>query len=144
MSIYSETLQKILDIESDTTPLEHAIQILFLSEVTEGKPLTEEAAAELRKYEDIRLAFNNQISELDALKARLDVKDVIMENETIRPEQIEYPDLTSLRELCQQYMDDVSKGSYVDEDFEHYIFEAALMTMFGANVFEYVNRMRNK
>lgn len=41
-------LQKILEKGvSETTSLEHAVQILFLNEATKGKPLANEAAAEL-------------------------------------------------------------------------------------------------
>lgn len=59
------------------------------------------------------------------------------------PEQVKTPDLTALREVCQVYMDEVSKGGYVDEDLQHYIYEAALTAIFGEGVFSYVNKARD-
>lgn len=57
-----------------------------------------------------------------------------------RPLLIETPDLTKLRSLCTGYIDALEKGEH-DDDTEHYIFEEAMMTLFGADVFKYTNKL---
>jgi len=56
-----------------------------------------------------------------------------------KPIIIESPDLSALRKICQEYIDTIASGEYVDDDFIHYIFECALSTFFGENVWDFVN-----
>ena len=51
-----------------------------------------------------------------------------MQNETIKPKQLDVVDLTNLRDTCQEYIDFVSG----DNDFDHYIF--------GNDIFNYINK----
>ena len=59
-----------------------------------------------------------------------------------RPDIIESPDLSQLRETVIEYMDaveSVESGGYIDEDFVHYVFEEAVGAFYGKDVWKYVN-----
>lgn len=63
--------------------------------------------------------------------------------EVNKPDKIK-PDLTALRRLVDDYMDDVAMvekdhDHIIDEDFEHYIFETAVETFYGKKVWDYIN-----
>lgn len=47
-------------------------------------------------------------------------------------------DLTSLRKICDRYMHEVVDG-WVDSDTDHYIVEEALKTIYGPEVFDWIN-----
>lgn len=53
--------------------------------------------------------------------------------------KIEEQDFGYLRTLCQDYIDTLSKNQFIDDEEDHYIFEAAMEAIFGKNVWEYVN-----
>lgn len=61
-----------------------------------------------------------------------------------KPEQIKEPDLDALRRICQDYIDFVDDdGRYhEDNDYNQYVFETALETIFGKDVYEYINKRR--
>lgn len=44
--------------------------------------------------------------------------------------------MDDLKKLCEEYFRLDSEGEYVDEDLEHYIFEAAMETTLGKDVWE--------
>jgi hypothetical protein len=48
-------------------------------------------------------------------------------------------DISELKNMCQEYIDLVDKGEYIDDDFQHYIFECALETFFGKDVWKFIN-----
>jgi hypothetical protein len=59
-----------------------------------------------------------------------------------KPEMVAYSDFPheGLRSLCQSYIDELAKEEgYVDEDLEHYIFEAAMEACFGKDVWKWIN-----
>lgn len=58
-----------------------------------------------------------------------------------KPEQLENVDTKKLSEICQQYIDfvDNDKEYHEDNDFNHYIFEIAMESIFGANVWDFIN-----
>jgi len=56
-----------------------------------------------------------------------------------KPNMIEAPDLLALRKICQEYIDAIASGDYVDDDFAHYMFECVLSTFFGKDVWNFVN-----
>ena len=63
-------------------------------------------------------------------------------NDTIeRPEELSKLeiDIGPLRMICEDYMDAISKGEYIDNDLEHYIFECAIETLYGDDVWDYIN-----
>jgi hypothetical protein len=57
-----------------------------------------------------------------------------------KPEKLENVDTKKLSEICQQYIDfvDNNKEYHEDNDFEHYIFESAMETIFGAKVWSFI------
>lgn len=61
-----------------------------------------------------------------------------------KPEQINEPDLTALRKICQDYIDfiDNDEEYHEDNDYNQYVFETALETIFGKDVYEYINKRR--
>jgi len=54
-------------------------------------------------------------------------------------------DLTELRNVCQGYIDfiDNDKEYYEDNDYDHYIFEKAMTTIFGKDVFDWINQRQD-
>ena len=63
-------------------------------------------------------------------------------NDTIeRPDELSRPeiDIDPLRMICEDYMDAISTNKYVDDDLEHYIFECAMETLYGDDVWDYIN-----
>lgn len=50
------------------------------------------------------------------------------------------PDFTEMIETCKQYMEFVESSEYhEDNDFREYIYEAAMIALYGKSVFAYVN-----
>lgn len=56
-----------------------------------------------------------------------------------KPIIIDSPDLSALKKMCQEYIDAIADDEYIDDDFNHYIFECALSTFFGKDVWKFVN-----
>ena len=54
---------------------------------------------------------------------------------TPTPQPVGKPDWTALVEMCQAYLDDPDR----DNDFEQYIFECAIETVYGKDIWEWVN-----
>ena len=54
-------------------------------------------------------------------------------------------DLTELRNVCQGYIDfiDNDKEYYEDNNYDHYIFEKAMTTIFGKDVFDWINQRQD-
>lgn len=57
-----------------------------------------------------------------------------------KPKQLETIDITSLRAICQEYIDTLASGGYVSDDFDHYIYEAAIEAVFGTGVWGWINK----
>ena len=74
----------------------------------------------------------------EALEAELESRKKAS-REAAKPRQIENPDLTKLRRICQEYIDCKDTSAYCDDDFGHWIYEAALMAFFGKDVFSWIN-----
>ena len=62
-----------------------------------------------------------------------------------KPKQLENIDLENLRNICQKYIDFVDNDDeyYEDNDYDHHIFELALMTIFGNDIFKYINKRQD-
>lgn len=58
------------------------------------------------------------------------------------PQQLENIDITALKRLCQEHIDDFNTGNEDDDD-EHYIYEAAMEAVFGKNVWKWINSRVN-
>ena len=64
-----------------------------------------------------------------------------------KPKQVErdVDRAARLRRLCQEYIDQLAEDDYVDDDLEHYIFEAAMELAFGKGVWKWINaRLRGE
>jgi hypothetical protein len=63
----------------------------------------------------------------------------------LKPKQLEKINLDDLKKICQEYIDFVDNDEeyHEDNDFDQYIFEKAMMTIFGENVFEYINQRQD-
>jgi len=55
-----------------------------------------------------------------------------------RPKILKNIKLEELIDLCESYINDCENG-YVDDDYEHYIFETTMTTLYGKDVWNYVN-----
>lgn len=57
-----------------------------------------------------------------------------------KPKQIVKPNLANLTKVCQQYIDFIGDSSsyHEDNDYDEYIFETAMETIFGEDVWKYV------
>jgi hypothetical protein len=62
----------------------------------------------------------------------------VEELEILKPKQLPTIDLSELREVCQQHIDEI-EGNEEDEDTAHYIYEAAMEAVFGKEVWGYIN-----
>jgi len=78
----------------------------------------------LQEYNDEEL-----LKELEDRKKRRSTK----------PNQLVSQDFTSLREYCQDYIDELAKNQVVSEDQNQYIFEAAMEAVFGKEIWRYIN-----
>ena len=61
----------------------------------------------------------------------------------VKPNMIETPDLLPLKKICQEYINTIANEKYVDDDLSHYIFECALSTFFGREVWNFVNHPKD-
>lgn len=70
----------------------------------------------------------------------------LIRRETIarkRPAKFSKPDFSALIIRCEEYLREVEKGDYVDEDLEHFIFESAMQAVFGDRIFDYMREFQN-
>lgn len=55
-----------------------------------------------------------------------------------KPEPLTVINLDNLILICQEYIDTLTKNGYVKDDFDHYIFECAMETVYGKDIWKYV------
>ncbi len=55
-----------------------------------------------------------------------------------KPKQVRQYNLVPLRKHCQNHIDSLEAGTARADD-EHYIYEVAMITIFGKNVFDWIN-----
>jgi hypothetical protein len=62
-----------------------------------------------------------------------------------KPKVLENPDISRLVKICQEYMDfvDDDEEYYEDNNYDHYIFEEAMATIFGERVFDFINERQD-
>ncbi len=59
---------------------------------------------------------------------------------TEKPIKLKEIDLDKLINVCQEYIDFVDNENYSDDnDYEHFIYAVALKSVFGEDVFEFIN-----
>ena len=69
--------------------------------------------------------------ELDRRKRKIEARK--------KPQQVGKYNLMPLRKHCQNHIDSLEAGTARDDD-EHYIYEVAMITVFGKNVFDWINQ----
>jgi DNA modification methylase len=61
----------------------------------------------------------------------------------VKPIQLENPDLSDLREICQEYIDYVFEDPDYNEDraakYDYYIYDEAISAIFGKDVWNNIN-----
>jgi len=78
--------------------------------------------------------------ELELLKSSLDSLGRERDKK-LKPNLVSAPDLKDLRDVCIEYIDFIDGDDYhEDNDYAHYIFEAALETVYGKNVWNWINK----
>ncbi len=66
---------------------------------------------------------------------------VHIEYEIDKPKQLVRMDLGNLVSMCQQHLNNIEKGK-IGGDETHYIYEQAMMAVFGRDVFDFINERR--
>ncbi len=51
--------------------------------------------------------------------------------------------LKPLREICEQYINEIESGDFLDSDLPHFIYEIAMVTIYGKDIFKYINKKSN-
>ena len=63
----------------------------------------------------------------------------------MRPKIIKCPDLDILKKACEEYMDYIHSPKYhSDNDYPHFIFEDCMKTMYGEDIFKYLNKLEKE
>lgn len=58
-----------------------------------------------------------------------------------RPQPLAEPNYEKLRELCADLINEMAIGSYhPDQDWDQWIYEEALIAIYGKNIFEWINK----
>jgi hypothetical protein len=62
-----------------------------------------------------------------------------------KPKQLDNIDLQKLRNICQDYIEfiDDDEEYHEDNDYDHYIFESAMETVFGKDIWDFINNRRD-
>ena len=58
-----------------------------------------------------------------------------------KPSALTSPNYAALRKVCQSYIDEVGSTGFAGEDSKQYVFESAMTTFFGSDVWDYINAM---
>ena len=82
--------------------------------------------------------FNRQELEAELLRRDQELSD------SLKPKAKTAFNPDPLIELCESYLDEVWKGGLVDDDLPHYIFETAMICVFGEKIFDKMRIRRNK
>jgi hypothetical protein len=59
--------------------------------------------------------------------------------EKAMPLPIDNPDFGDLIGVCKQYIREIAEYGRADEDYDHYIYEAALAAIYGKDVWRFIN-----
>ncbi len=51
-------------------------------------------------------------------------------------------DIQKLKDICEQYLIEVEEGRSIDSDTPHYIYEIAMLTFYGKDVFDYIGNIK--
>lgn len=59
-----------------------------------------------------------------------------------RPDRLRYPDWEPLIKMMEEGTNSSIKEGYEDDDFKHYVYEAAMTAVYGKNYFVWRNAQR--
>jgi hypothetical protein len=63
-----------------------------------------------------------------------------MLKEMKKPKKRKEINYSELETVCKQHLDNISSGKYHEDDNDaHYIYEYAMMSIYGKDVFDYIN-----
>jgi hypothetical protein len=71
----------------------------------------------------------------DELKAELERRG---KEQKSKPPPVPEPDFRSVKVLCANYLNDLEKQGWVDDDLQHCIFEAVMQALYGERVCEFI------
>lgn len=73
------------------------------------------------------------------------ISEEYKQNKMEKPKQLNQVNLDELREICQEYIDFVDSNDeyYEDNNFDQYIFEKAMIALYGEDVFNWINERRD-
>ncbi|GAF82905.1 unnamed protein product [marine sediment metagenome] len=74
----------------------------------------------------------------DELQAELDQRQRL-EEEQAKPKAIASPDFRHLKKTCQHYVDALAGEEFTNGDWKQYIYEAAIVAIFGKDVWDWIN-----
>lgn len=57
-----------------------------------------------------------------------------------RPKPLESPNFKNLIELVEKSIPEYLENGHVDDDFDHYVFEAAMEAIYGKNIWKWWNK----
>ena len=57
----------------------------------------------------------------------------------MKPVLLRDPDISGLQKICADYLDEILLNQSEDSDTPHYIFEAAMRTCYGPNIWNWIN-----
>ena len=63
-----------------------------------------------------------------------------LREELEKPKQLEGFDLGPLMKICSDYIDYIATDWHGDNDWDHYIYETAIETMYGKDVWDWINK----
>ncbi len=56
------------------------------------------------------------------------------------PQSAEVIDLEPILKMTDAYIKGIANGEYQKEDFEHYLYETVMMTFYGTDIFDWINK----
>lgn len=79
----------------------------------------------------------NQLHTISTAELEAEVERRYAEAE--KPNQVNNPDLTHLRDLCQKHIDSIATNRHGIKDAKHYIFESTMTALYGSRVWDFIN-----
>jgi len=71
---------------------------------------------------------------IDELEAELERRELLGD----MPKLLANPDFSNLQRVCSEYLESIARDE-VDDDHDHWIYEAAMEACFGRNIWGFIN-----
>jgi hypothetical protein len=91
-------------------------------------------------------ATGKLLSQVKAMDVQLEAYEREVERRVSMPlSKYPFVDSLPLRKLCQDYLEYIAGPDYhEDNDYDHYIFEAAMTAFYGLEIWEWINKQTNR